>query len=106
MLRLNPTTEKESWHLLPIERFEVMQYTGLTDKNGVEVFEGDIVIDSYENRQQIVFGKIGYDSRWNGLTGFGFKNDDYDFIELQWHNDPKLIEVIGNIHQNPELLNQ
>ena len=53
-----------------------------------------------------VWGKIGYDSRWNGLTGFGFKNDDYDFIELQWHNDPKLIEVIGNLHQNPELLNQ
>lgn len=82
------------------------QYTGLIDKNGLEVFEGDIVIHPYDNAQQIVFGKIGYDGRWNGLTGFGFKNDDYDFIELQWYNDPELIEVIGNIHENPELLNQ
>jgi len=86
----------------------VMQYTGLKDKNGKEIYEGDIV-HMREEVHEIVFGKIGYDGNWNGLTGFGFmdktENDEGEsFLELNYYDDPKEIEVIGNIYEHPELL--
>lgn len=74
----------------------VGQYTGLTDKNGKKIFEGDIVRGkdalipemnifgyiSHENGSFVIIGNIMHHYRWL----------DYD------------VEVIGNIHDNPELL--
>lgn len=74
----------------------VGQYTGLTDKNGKKIFEGDIV-SGYFNYEKIK-GSIIYGSdacffiERNGLYGIGLNNAPY------W------VEVIGNIHDNPELL--
>ena len=74
----------------------VGQYTGLTDKNGKKIFEGDIV-------KRFWFGKmcvyqIDYD---NGLASFigraGMKFTTFDY-------DSEEFEVIGNIYDNPELL--
>ena len=89
------------------------QYTGLKDKNGVEIYEGDIVQTPYGKRE-VMFGKIGYDNSWNGLTGFYFKDaiiktttySEFDnrkeetlFMELGYGFSPLDIEVIGNIHE-------
>ena len=74
----------------------VGQYTGLTDKNGVKIFEGDIVT-GYFNHEKIV-GYIFYGGnaqffiQRDGIYGIGLDNSDC------W------LEVIGNIHDNPELL--
>jgi uncharacterized phage protein (TIGR01671 family) len=87
------------------ENFIVEQFTGLTDKNGKEVYEGDIVRHDNDCEDTIIFGNIGYDSARNGLTGFGYAShydDDYDFIELYYGDSPKDIEVIGNIHTTKE----
>ena len=74
----------------------VGQYTGLKDKNGTKIFEGDIV-------KRFLFGKmciyqIDYD---NGLASFigraGMKFTTFDY-------DSEEFEVIGNIYDNPELL--
>ena len=90
----------------------VMQYTGLRDKNGVEIYEGDIVKE-YEHvgygklTSAVIFGKIGYDSHWNGMTGFGLSrwlHDEDEFIELQFGVEANEFEVIGNIYEHPELL--
>lgn len=72
------------------------QYTGLTDKNGVKIFEGDIV--QYSGEKHIVVfetrGKTGY---------FGIKIDRLETWGFCLSVPTGLMEVIGNIHDNPEL---
>ena len=74
----------------------VGQYTGLTDKNGKKIFEGDIVQgkDRLEKHLE-VFGYIDHKNGSFVITG--------DFMtHYRWLDYE--VEVIGNIHDNPELL--
>jgi uncharacterized phage protein (TIGR01671 family) len=88
----------------------VGQYTGMTDKNGTEVFEGDIVKGKSEyfgngslNQKAVVL----YD-RGQFLLSFGEtleeckQLNDFEVVGV-WSGD---VEVIGNIHDNPELLEE
>jgi hypothetical protein len=72
------------------------QYTGLHDKNGREIYEGDIV--EIHHGYSIPSGVV----YWNeDIAGFGVKNDLYhNYVELD-----TVKEVIGNIYENKELLN-
>lgn len=71
------------------------QYTGLKDKNGKKIFEDDIVKDNYDDKiYSIVFDE---DCSQMILSG---EFEDYSFYNIS----PSRIEVIGNIYDNPELL--
>ena len=75
----------------------VGQYTGLTDKNGTKIFEGDIVKygDTVHN---VVF------EQRNGTAYFGLVYSTLETLSFGHYQDLKQIEVIGNIYDNPELL--
>lgn len=74
----------------------VGQYTGLKDKNGAKIFEGDIV-ERFWFGEMCIY-QIDYD---NGLASFigraGMKYTTFDYDSAEF-------EVVGNIHDNPELL--
>ncbi|MDR4077811.1 MAG: YopX family protein [Ruminococcus sp.] len=75
----------------------VGQYTGLTDKNGTKIFEGDIVKygDTVHN---VVF------EQRNGTAYFGLVYSTLETLSFGYYQDLKQIEVIGNIYDNPELV--
>lgn len=74
----------------------LMQYTGLNDKNGKEIYEGDIV--EHRNFLNEFIGR--YEVRWGQ---FGFTLADPSKPLENYYVTPTLLEVIGNIHSNPEL---
>ena len=79
----------------------VGQFTGLTDKNGKKIFEGDIVRDA----QSSLFGKVVYVTPQDGFDGMaGFMVDDVDDGLQNYNGFWHQVEVVGNIHDNPELL--
>jgi uncharacterized phage protein (TIGR01671 family) len=98
------------------------QYTGLKDRNGKRIFEGDVVLRCYtgstgkENRvkQLVVFEKGCFltkridDDYFHGVDPNGYNfYEDYQTLETSTKECPRVngsFEVIGNIHDNPELL--
>lgn len=88
---------------LDCEDYEVMQFTGLKDKNGKEIYEGDIVHwPGWDGKTY----QVCYD-RWGIPALAGIKTcegGDFKEFEMQYKATPGKCEVLGNIYENPELL--
>ncbi len=89
----------------------VGQYTGLTDRNGVKIFEGDIVHyryepgDGYWNSNQnsvIEWESTGF--YMQGIMGTNKYALSSGWLESIPHNNGGFFEVIGNVHDNPDLM--
>lgn len=89
---------------VPKNRFILMQFTGLYDKNGEEIWEGDILNNEKEEQIMVIrFDISGGGWQFDEILGHddGFGRGDWRFtIGIS-----KNCNVIGNIHENPELLN-
>lgn len=97
---------------LCVEDFNIMQYTGLKDRNSKEIYEGDIVIYKPNYRAFLAVDEIRNEIKngaivWNE-HGFWAIDDNYPSNEYYAsYPIPMLcggLEVVGNIYENPELL--
>jgi len=113
LLKIFDSTTQEYW-FIPMwnKNFEIMQYTGLKDRKGKEIYEGDILdfedTDNkgrdFYNRAELEFNKGRYEFK-------KFLIED-TYVEEEMHNSSnsdfidiiKDSDVVGNIYENPELL--
>lgn len=117
------TADKEMypWHQLIDDHYELdeletsgqfahifMQFTGLKDKKGVEIYEGDIIIAGNGKKETIEFGEwqfeLSYEHVTDKINGIGFSFSGIEPFGKCAFGGGSQYEVIGNIYENPELL--
>jgi uncharacterized phage protein (TIGR01671 family) len=99
-MRLNPHHTEDFWECIDNTsgQYVIMQYTGLKDKNGVEVYEGDVIV--FEIAGLIVRCEVVF-----YLGSFSVRREDSHLI-LDDLIDPTIggFQVMGNVYESPELL--
>lgn len=104
-------TIDRDWHGERVDPDTVGQFTGLADKNGRKIFEGDIVrltdeTNEFEWRAVITFGNPNGEYNWGwqlkAIGEFDVNKDILLWVDME--DSGAYCEVIGNIYDNPELL--
>lgn len=90
------------------DRTVLMQFAGLHDKNGKEIYEGDIVkysvFERFHEEESENIGKVEYVVHKNGRVGFAPMIWNTHVEDEFYNYEIENIEVIGNVWENPELL--
>jgi uncharacterized phage protein (TIGR01671 family) len=80
------------------ERYTLMQYTGLKDKNGKEIYEGDI----FETQFPYRIAAVEWDEENGRFLGVTVSGGERKIAYVG--REPQPIKIIGNIYENPELI--
>ncbi len=109
-LALHPEIKTDGIFIPFTDEYQIMQYTGLKDRNGVEIYEGDILLlkglyrEGSPRYNAIVIVKFEY-SGWYICSIPKAVNYVSNILnDFAWEGVVEKAEVIGNIFENPELL--
>lgn len=81
----------------------IMQYTGLKDRTGKEIYEGDIVTGGVLGEVKPVVIEWGHQVKWEGMAdGYNVHHIGFNFNEYYFKLEE--CEIIGNIYERPHLL--
>ena len=81
------------------EYSELMEWTGLYDKNGEDIYEGDIIFESFgEKYYKVIFENGGFRAEFEG----DFDEYSFDLIDVVAQG----CEIVGNIYENSELIKE
>ena len=95
---------------------ELMQFTGLHDKNGKEIYQGDVLKIEADKKDYGETSYSGYAEVVAHICGYSFRlfnpsEEEMDERHIPWDSsslwhidNPKYVEVIGDIYENPELI--
>jgi len=91
----------DDFYWIDFKDIELLQYTGIIDKNGVEIYKGDIIKESDCN--------LLFEVKWQKyeakffLVAINPKDDEIESMDFDTDCDTELLKVIGNIYENKEL---
>jgi uncharacterized phage protein (TIGR01671 family) len=95
---------EHDWGFKQLEHLQYMQYTGLKDKNGMEIYEGDVLETDLSRPYVVVVFR-------NGAFMYQCHDSGKDFYDYMAPADKdtkmdQFLKIIGNIYENPELLEE
>ena len=87
---------------IPINENTIGQFTGLKDIESEEIYEGDILQNDYYDDD--IYSVVMIGDCWCGLIPGGNPDNEQDSNPLGWILDHGVFNIVGNVHDNPKLL--
>ena len=94
-----------TWQTHEVHPATIGQFTNLTDRHGTKIFEGDVYTFTNDDGTKTKPVQIGFNlGKFAGIIRFG--ENGTDTLTIDYLHYSERIEILGNIHDNPELVNR